>query len=31
MELEDEVFGEVGLVSPDDPADPCADKAIFVT
>lgn len=30
VELEDEVFGEIGFISPDDPTDPGVDKAVFV-
>ena len=30
VEFEDEVFGEVGLVTPDDPADAGIDKAEFM-
>ena len=31
VELEDEVFGQVGLVSPDDPADSCVDESELVS
>ena len=30
VELEDEVFGEIGLVAPNDPADAGIDEAEFV-
>lgn len=31
VELEDEVFGQVGLVPPDDPSDSSVDQAEFVS
>lgn len=30
VQLEDQVFGEEGLVAPDDPADAGGDEAVFV-
>ena len=30
VEFEDKVFGEVGLVTPDDPANASVDKAKFM-
>lgn len=30
MQLEDEVFGQVGLIAPDDPANARVDEAEFV-